>query len=37
MEILLNMVNSEPVLGIGDMDQNDVLDSADVGLLLGQM
>jgi hypothetical protein len=25
------------VLGIGDMDQNDVLDSADVGLLLGQM
>ena len=37
MSILLNMIGLEPVLGIGDMDGNGVLDAPDVGVLLLRM
>jgi len=37
MSVLLNMMNTEPVLGIGDMDGNGVVDSGDVGALMLQM
>jgi hypothetical protein len=34
MGILLDMIGVEPLHGIGDMDANGVIDSADMGLLL---
>jgi len=37
MSILLNMIGLDPVLGIGDMDGNGVLDAADVGMILNQL
>ena len=32
--ILLDMVDSQPTLGIGDLDGNDVVDSADISMML---
>jgi hypothetical protein len=32
--ILLDMVDSQPILGIGDLDGNDVVDSADISMML---
>ena len=37
MAILLNMMNTELVLGIGDMDGNGEIDAGDISLLLLQM
>ena len=35
--ILLDMVDSQPTLGIGDLDGNDVVDSADISMMLLQL
>jgi len=34
MSILLHMIGTEPLHGIGDLDGNGVIDSADMSLLL---
>ncbi len=35
--MLLDMVHSQPILGIGDLDGNGVIDSADISMMLLQM
>ena len=37
MAILLGMIDTDPVLGIGDMDGNGKIDAGDISLLLLQM
>ena len=37
MSIILNMINTEPIMGIGDMDANGEIDSADISVILLRM